>query len=164
MAEVIIADNTITGTGVVLAQRLEQLADPGGVVVQGSVSETVPSRMPFYFKGLGEQKVKGFAQPVRAFTAGLRLPAPDALQAETQNDFKVPLKLTSETYEALTGGLLELPDQPSIAVLPFQNMSGDPEQEYFADGMSEDIITALSRVPNLVVSELARQTVTGIRQ
>ena len=81
LGEVIIADNTITGAGVVLAQRLEQLAESGGVVVQGSVSETVPTRMPFEFKGLGGQMVKGFDQPVRAFSVSLQpgtnLPAPE---------------------------------------------------------------------------------------
>jgi len=131
LGEVVIADNTITGAGVVLAQRLEQLADSDGVVVQGNVSETVPTRMPFEFKNLGEQLLKGFDQPVRAFSAKLRpgeeLPAPEATQAiESRNP--------------------QVPDRPSIAVLPFENMSGDPEQEFFADGISEDLITALSRI------------------
>ena len=158
LGEVIIADNTITGAGVVLAQRLEQLADTGGVVVQGSVSETVPDRMPFEFETLGEQVLKGFNRPVRAFSvrllSGENLPAPDADETSrtTEPDnSQVALKLSQEFYEALTGERFELPDKPSIAVLPFQNMSDDPGQEYFADGMSEDIITALSRVPDLVV-------------
>jgi len=158
LGEVIIADNTITGAGVVLAQRLEQLAESGGVVVQGSVSETVPTRMPFEFEGLGEQMLKGFDQPVRAFSVSLKygekLPDPDTnslSRAEVPNDLNASLKLTPESYEALTGERLELPDQPSIAVLPFQNMSGDPEQEFFADGISEDLITALSRLPELIV-------------
>ena len=158
LGEVIIADNTITGAGIVLAQRLEQLAESGGVVVQGSVSETVPTRMPFEFESLGEHVLKGFDQPVRAFSvkllSGENLPAPDAdeISRTTEPDnSQVALKLSQESYEALTGERLELPDKPSIAVLPFQNMSDDPGQEYFADGMSEDIITALSRVPDLVV-------------
>jgi adenylate cyclase len=139
LGEVIIADNTITGAGVVLAQRLEQLAGPGGVVVQGSVSETVPTRMPFDFESMGEQILKGFDQPVRAFSASLRsgeeLPATEGSS-----------NLKTEEPE----GLL-VPDQPSIAVLPFTNMSADPEQEYFSDGVSEDIITELSKVSALVV-------------
>jgi adenylate cyclase len=158
LGEVIIADNTITGAGVVLAQRLEQLAIPGGVVVQGSVSETVPDRMPFEFETLGEQVLKGFDQPVRAFSAklpsGENLPAPDAdetFRTTESGNSQVALKLSQESYQALTGEFLELPDKPSIAVLPFQNMSDDPGQEYFADGMSEDIITALSKIPDLVV-------------
>jgi adenylate cyclase len=72
MGEVVIADGTITGAGVVLAQRLEQLAGPGGIVVQGTVSETVPTRIPFDFESLGEQVLKGFDKPVRAFAARLR--------------------------------------------------------------------------------------------
>jgi adenylate cyclase len=158
LGEVIIADNTITGAGVVLAQRLEQLAKPGGVVVQGSVSETVPTRMPFVYEGLGEQMLKGFDQPVRAFSVSLKygenLPAPEEDETSRTtglDDPHVGLKLSPESYEALIGERLELPDQPSIAILPFQNMSTDPEQEFFADGMSEDIITTLSRVPDLIV-------------
>ncbi len=158
MGEVVIADNTITGAGVVLAQRLEQLADSGGVVVQGAVSETVPARMPYNFENLGEQLLKGFEHPVRTFSVtlgtGAALPLPEAASKfpdTPQNDFLIPGKLSRDSYEALTGERLEMPDKPSIAVLPFQNMSDDPEQEFFADGMSEDIITALSRLPNLVV-------------
>jgi adenylate cyclase len=133
LGEVIIADNTITGAGIVLAQRLEQLAESGGVVVQGAVSETVPSRMPFEFVSLGEQVLKGFDQPVRAFAANLKqgeeLPTPEA-------------EAISESAKPTA---LPIPENPSIAVLPFTNMSGDPEQEYFADGITEDIITALSK-------------------
>ena len=164
LGEVIIADNTITGAGVVLAQRLEQLAGSGGVIVQGSVSETVPTRMPFEFEGLGEQMVKGFDQPVRAFSVSLQpgqiLPAPEVdevSQTERQDELQAPSKLSSKSYEALIGEHLELPDNPSIAVLPFQNISGDADQEYFADGMSEDIITTLSRVPDLIV--IARNSI-----
>jgi len=139
LGEVIVADKTITGAGVVLAQRLEQLADSGGVVVQGSVSETVPTRMPFVFESLGEQVLKGFDHPVRAFAARLRpgeeLPEPEA-------------DATPKTAEPKG---LEVPDKPSIAVLPFTNMSGDPEQEFFSDGISEDIIAELSRFHALFV-------------
>ena len=134
LGEVVIADNTVTGAGVVLAQRLEQLAEPGGVVVQGSVAETVPARMPFDFDSLGEQMLKGFDQPVRAFRVGLKpgqaVPVPEGVSK-------------TETGESKSR---ELPDKPSIAVLPFANMSNDPEQEYFADGIAEDIITALSQI------------------
>jgi class 3 adenylate cyclase/tetratricopeptide (TPR) repeat protein len=105
LGEVIIADNTITGAGVVLAQRLEQLADPGGAVVQGSVAETIPARMPFEFDSLGEQMLKGFDQPVRAFAVKLRpgeeLPEPEGSTT--------PQKSASTTLEIL--------DKPSIAVL-----------------------------------------------
>ncbi len=141
LGEVIIADNTITGTGVVLAQRLEQLAEPGGVVVQGSVSETVPTRMPFEYEGLGEQMLKGFDQPVRAFIARLKSgekpPAPEEVVSAAD--------ATPSTSSP------PIPDEPSIAVLPFTNMSNDPELEYFSDGISEDIITALSKISALMV-------------
>jgi TolB-like protein/Flp pilus assembly protein TadD len=134
LGEVIIADNTITGAGVILAQRLEQLADPGGVVVQGSVSETVPARMPFEFESLGEQKLKGFDQPVRAYAARVR-------QGE-----ELPEPETIATPKSAAAESSQVSDKPSIAVLPFANMSNDPEQEYFADGIVEDIITALSHI------------------
>ena len=150
MGEVVVADNTVTGEGIVLAQRLEQLAEPGGVVVQGSVSETVPTRLPFEFDGLGEQMLKGFDQPIRAFVVRLKSgePIPDS-----DSIGLIPESGTSDAHQRPP---LELPDKPSIAVLPFDNMSGDPEQEYFADGMAEDIITALSRSPWLFI--IARNT------
>ncbi len=139
LGEVIVADNTVTGTGVILAQRLEQLADPGGVVVQGSISETVPSRIPFEFEFLGEQELKGFDHPVRAFVAKLR-PGEELPAAEAR-----------ATPQAMKSDRLEYSDKPSIAVLPFVNMGNDPEQEYFADGITEDIITELSKIPGLLV-------------
>ena len=141
LGEVIIADNTITGAGVVLAQRLEQLAESGGVVVQGAISETVPTRMPFEFVSLGEQSVKGFDQPIRAFLVSLRdganMPAPEE-----------PASLERMAFP--------LPDKPSIAVLAFDNLSGDPDQEYLSDGISEGIIRELSRFPQLFVIEIGR--------
>jgi len=144
LGEVIIADNTITGAGVVLAQRLEQLAEPGGVVVQGSVSETIPARMPFEFDSLGEQVLKGFDQPVRAFVVrlqpGKELPKPEGVAT--------PKPAEPEG--------LKVPDKPSIAVLAFDNLSGDPGQEYLSDGISESIITGLSRFSELFV--IARQS------
>jgi TolB-like protein/Flp pilus assembly protein TadD len=136
LGEVVIADGTLTGAGVVLAQRLEQLAAAGGVVVQGSVSETVPARFPFAYESLGEQLLKGFDREVRAFAvsldSGKTLPEPDPGPAEKET---IP-----DTNE-----------KPSIAVLPFTNMSGDPEQEYFSDGISEDIITDMSKLSGLSV-------------
>jgi TolB-like protein/Flp pilus assembly protein TadD len=139
LGEVVIADNTITGAGVVLAQRLEQLADSGGVVVQGSVSETVPTRMPFEFENLGEKTLKGFDQPVRAYATRLR-------QGE-----ELPQPETQTTPKSAPAEGSQVSDKPSIAVLPFANMSNDPEQEYFADGIVEDIITALSHIRKWLV-------------
>ena len=145
LGEVIVADNTVTGAGIVLAQRLEQLAAPGSVVVQGSVSETVPRRLPFDFHSLGEQTVKGFEQPVRAFVAQLR---PGSRMPDAESGTAIPER---EVHEAREGAPSELPDKPSIVVLPFTNMSSDPEQEYFSDGVSEDIITDLSKISGLFV-------------
>jgi adenylate cyclase len=147
LGEVIIADNTVTGAGVVLAQRLEQLADTGGIVVQGAVSETVPIRMPFDFESLGEHKLKGFELPVRAFSVSLKpgesVPAPES-DFYDQSETALPNK-PSKLHVSIEVG------KPSIAVLPFKNMSGDAEQEYFSDGISEDIITELSRFHDLFV-------------
>ena len=139
LGEVVVADNTITGAGVVLAQRLEQLATPGGVVTQGSVSETLPERMPFEFESLGEHVLKGFDQPVRAFIArlqpGKELPAPDVNATP----------LSAETVSP------QVPDKPSIVVMPFNALGGDDDTGAFADGLSEDIITTLSIISSLFV-------------
>ena len=136
IGEVIIADNTITGAGVVVAQRLEQLAKPGGLCIQGAAYETVPKRFPFEYESLGEKTLKGFEQPVRAYSVMLKaeeeIPAPEPSNLE-------------ETPP------IELSNKPSIAVLPFTNMSADPEQEYFSDGITEDIITELSRFHEIFV-------------
>lgn len=137
MGEVVVADNTVTGEGVVLAQRLEQLAEPGGVCIQGAAYETVPKRLPFNFESIGEHELKGFDRPVRAYAVLQRL--------------EVACAATESSVELHDTGKKIL-DKPSIAVLPFTNMSGDPEQEYFADGMTEDIITGLTRFRSLLVT------------
>ncbi len=136
IGEVVVADRTITGEGVVLAQRLEQLAEHGGICIQGSAYETIPRRFPFDYESLGERELKGFEEPVRAYAVrlerGAAVPGPESAAA-----VKAPAPA--------------LPDKPSVAVLPFTNMSGDPEQEYFSDGITEDIITELSRFRSLFV-------------
>ena len=134
LGEVIIADNTVTGAGVVLAQRIEQLAEPGGLCITAAIHEALPQRMPFDQENLGEQQVKGFDEQIRVYAISL---TPGAT---------IPEPKTPPQAEAL-----RLPDKPSIAVLPFDNMSGDPEQEYFADGITEDITTALSHFSGLFV-------------
>lgn len=136
MGEVVVADNTLTGEGVVLAQRLEQIAAAGGVCVQDAVYQTIPKRLPFRFDSLGELELKGFSEPVRAYcVTDVSEAAPEKSFTPTYSDAK---------YKPL-------PDKPSVAVLPFVNMSSDLEQEYFSDGTTEDIITELSRFRSLFV-------------
>src|SRR5689334_19830235 len=124
LGDVIVEGDDLYGDGVNIAARIEALADAGGVFVSNTVHDHVRDRLPFTFEDLGEQQVKNIARPVRVYRVR------DAAA-------KTPAKPTQPA--------LPLPDKPSIAVLPFANMSGDPEQEYFADGMVEEIITALSR-------------------
>ena len=127
------ADGTVYGDGVNIAARLEGLAAPGGVTISDAVRGSVKSLADTVFTDLGPQTVKNIPEPVRAFRVhrGSAGPAPSAPAAR-------------EPAPAL-------PDKPSIAVLPFSNMSTDPEQEHFADGMTEDLITDLSRVSGLFV-------------
>jgi adenylate cyclase len=136
MGEVVVANKTITGGGVVLAQRLEQLAEEGGVCIQGAAYETLPKRFPYDYENLGEQQVKGFDEAIRVYAVSVQ---PGGVIPESE----ATVQTGTEIHE--------LPDRPSIAVLPFDNMSGDPEQEYFSDGITEDIITELSRFPTLFV-------------
>jgi len=136
MGEVVVADNTVTGEGIVLAQRLEQLAEPGNVCIQGAVYDTLPKRLPFECRNLGEQQIKGFDESVRVYAVSL------------ESGGMIPESQTVAQSETSTP---DLPEKPSIAVLPFTNMSGDPEQEYFSDGITEDITTALSHFSGLFV-------------
>lgn len=136
IGEVVVADKTVTGEGVVLAQRLEQLAEAGGVCIQGAAYETVPKRLPFQYEYMGERRLKGFGEPVRVYGVSVK-----AKMAQSK----------PSPAGQIEGEALKLPDVPSIAVLPFTNMSADPEQEFFSDGITEDIITALSRISGLLV-------------
>jgi adenylate cyclase len=132
LGDVIAEEHDIFGEGVNVAARLEALAEPGGICVSRVVRDQVRDKLDFAFEDLGEQQVKNIARPVRVYRVR-DLAAPD----------EVPLAASPQP--------LPLPDKPSIAVLPFTNMSSDPEQEFFADGIAEDIITALSRYPSLFV-------------
>jgi TolB-like protein/class 3 adenylate cyclase len=134
VGDVVVEDGDIFGDGVNVAARLEGLADPGGICVSARVQEDAAGKLDLTFEDLGEQSLKNIARSVRVYRVRL---------ATAQNTPKVS---PPESGPAVT-----LPDKPSIAVLPFQNMSGDPEQEYFADGMVEEIITALSRIRWLFV-------------
>jgi TolB-like protein len=128
LGDVIVEGDDLYCDGVNIAARIEALADAGAVFVSNTVHDHVRDRLPFVFEDLGEQQVKNIARPVRVYRVreamAVKSPLPPALP---------------------------LPDKPSIAVLPFANMSGDPEQEYFVDGMVEEIITALSRIRWLFV-------------
>jgi adenylate cyclase len=133
------ADGTVYGDGVNIAARLEALGEPGGVTISDSIRIAVKGKILAEFEDMGEQQVKNIADPVRAY----RLREERSAQSQ-------PAPLAE--YPAPTVEFdLALPDKPSIAVLPFTNMSGDPEQEYFADGITEDIITELSRFHSLFV-------------
>ena len=127
VGDIIIDGGDIYGDGVNVAARLEGLAEPGGICVSGRVQEDVRGKLDIAFEDAGEQQLKNIAWPVRVYR----------------------VRLSGEAAQSRPA--LALPDKPSIAVLPFTNMSGDPEQDYFADGMTEDIITGLSRARWLFV-------------
>jgi adenylate cyclase len=132
LGDVIVQDEDIFGDGVNVAARLERIAKPGGIAISGSVRDQIGNRLDLVFEDMGEHKLKNIEQPVRVYS------------------------LSQE--ESTIANTAPKPDQrPSIAVLPFSNMSGDPEQEYFSDGITEDIITDLSKISGLWVA--ARNTV-----
>jgi TolB-like protein/class 3 adenylate cyclase/Flp pilus assembly protein TadD len=138
VGDVIVQGADLLGDGVNVAARLEQMAEPGGIVVSGTVWEQIQGKVEFPCSYLGEQTAKNIARPLRTYRVDWEQP-----------DMRV----------VGSGGTPEapaLPNKPSIVVLPFANVGGDPEQEYFADGISEDIITALSRLRWLFV--IARHT------
>src|SRR5215472_8121726 len=132
VGDVVVEDGDIFGDGVNVAARLEGLAEPGGICVSARVQEDAAGKLDLAFEDMGERQLKNIARAVRVYRVGDRA-AP----------IEQPLPSSPPP--------LSLPDKPSIAVLPFANMSGDPEQEYFADGMVEEIITALSRIRWLFV-------------
>jgi adenylate cyclase len=134
LGDVIVEDDDIFGDGVNVAARLQMLAEPGGICVSGAVRDQVGHRFDdVEFEDLGDQSVKNIARPIRVFAVKLE-PEPNTAPEGSE----VPAGTTASK-------------KPSIAVLPFANMSGDPEQEFFADGLTEDIITELSRFRELFV-------------
>jgi adenylate cyclase len=125
--DIIVDSGDIFGDGVNVAARLEGIADPGGICVSARVQEDVRATLDLLFDDIGEQHLKNIQRPVRVYRIG------------------------SGGKPATSPALLSLPERPSIAVLPFQNLSGDAQQEYFADGMVEDIINGISRIKGLFV-------------
>jgi adenylate cyclase len=130
VGDIVVEDGDIFGDGVNVAARLEALAEPGHICVSARVQEDAAGKLDLAFEDIGEQQLKNIARPVRVYRVG------DGRAA---------------TAPAQPSPAPPLPDKPSIAVLPFANLSGDPEQEYFVDGMVEEIITALSRIRWLFV-------------
>ena len=130
VGDVIVEGTNLFGDAVNIAARLEAVAEPGGICVSATVRDQIGTKLPITFSDLGDQQVKNIAQPIRAYQ----------------------IRGTVNPLASAGASALPLPDKPSIAVLPFQNMSGDPEQEYFVDGMVEEIITALSRIKWLFVT------------
>src|SRR5438093_8875196 len=137
LGDVIVEGEDIFGDGVNVAARLESIAKPGGIMISGSVRDHVGDRLDLAFEDMGEQNLKNIERPIRVYSVALNNPA------------------ARDTKDAMPAQREQL-ERPSVAVLPFNNMSGDPEQEYFSDGITEDIITDLSKVSGLFV--VARNT------
>ena len=134
LGDIMVDDNDIFGDGVNVAARLQELCKPGGVCISAAVREQVADRVGAQFRDLGEQSLKNIARPIQAF---------DVLWEDENGE------VAADTLSL--AGEAPVSDKPSIAVLPFDNMSGDPEQDFFAEGLSEDVITELSRFRELFV-------------
>jgi TolB-like protein/class 3 adenylate cyclase/Flp pilus assembly protein TadD len=148
LGDVIVDEDDIYGDGVNIAARLEALAEPGGVCISRVVREQIRDKLPYPFEDTGQQSVKNIARPVRAYVMGRgALASLPAVAAPVR-----PVNSKREVGEPITGATPRL----SIVVLPFANLSSDPEQEYFADGITDDLTTDLSRIPDALV--IARNT------
>lgn len=176
LGEVVVADGTLTGSDVVLAQRLEQIASSGGICLSAAVRQVVPDRLPLDYEDLGEQAVKGFAELVQVYAVALRpgedIPAPEPLPATGR-------WIENRHGRWVVGGAIALllivigviawwqpwessqMDDLGIAVLPFKNLSEDPSQTYLAEAIAEDITTELSRFKGLLV--ISRESAFSFR-
>src|SRR5580704_5007380 len=150
LGDLIVDGEDLYGDGVNIAARLEAEAPAGGILISRTVHEAVTGRVKATFEDLGSLALKNIERPIQAFSVKWE-----------PSDWKV---LATPEVTVSSPVPLPLPDKPSIAVLPFQNMSGDPEQEYFVDGMAEDIITALSRFPTLLVIARIRVSPTKAKR
>jgi adenylate cyclase len=176
LGDVVVEGEQIFGNGINVAARLESLADPGGILISDTVQAQIRNKLALNYQDLGAQRVKNIAEPVRVFRV---VPEPSA--AGTRKTPRFQRKYVRRSVFSLAGlaivvatiplvqhislktprisasiprtqsPALPLPDKPSIAVLPFANLSGDPQQEYFSDGITDDIVTDLSRIPGLFV-------------
>lgn len=168
-------DGTIYGDGVNVAARLQELSEPGGLCISGPAYDQVEGKLPLAFKSIGEQPVKNIAKPVRAYRVILGVSAGKSRRSYRDKRRSLAIGVATIVVVLVTAGIvwkiqepvadqglssndssLAMPSGPSIAVLPFTNMSGDPKEDYFSDGLTEDIITELARFKDLYV--LARNT------
>jgi adenylate cyclase len=146
------SDGDLMGDGVNIAARLEGIAKPGAICLSEDAYRQVRARLDLAISDLGSTQLKNISEPIRVYSLEVGVPA--QAKPTSRGEPTTPEKSSS----------LTLPDKPSIVVLPFQNMSGDPEQDYFADGMVEDIITALSRFKSLFVIARTQASSTKAEQ
>ncbi|MBI3800740.1 MAG: tetratricopeptide repeat protein [Deltaproteobacteria bacterium] len=146
LGDVIVEGDRIYGDGVNIAARLESLAEPSGICISGTVHDQVETKLALQYEYLGAQTVKNIAKPVPVYRIHL-----DSQAASAQGEVSLPFQARAAEISAGYAKTVTLPDKPSIAVLPFTNISSDPEQEYFSDGITEDLITDLSKLSGLFV-------------
>jgi len=153
LGDVLVEGDNLLGTGVNEAARLEGLAEPSGIYVSGTIFDHVKGKVDLSFTYLGDQLVKNISEPLRVYSVSVdkEKDATDAVPTSGRAFDPVTTPTDDNDDDALLGINLSLPDKPSIAVLPFVNMSADPEQEFFSDGITEDIITALSKISDLLI-------------
>jgi adenylate cyclase len=168
LGDVVVEGNDLLGDGVNIAARLEQLCDPGGILVSGTAYDQLQGKLAYPLEFLGKQRVKNISRPVRAYRVQIEGSPPSSrLNIRRFRKWAAPvaalvllvggsafwvkpwdLRMERASLERMA---LPLPDKPSLAVLPFNNLSGDPEQSYFADGITEDLITDLSNLSSIFV-------------